>query len=112
MTRGAGLMLRKTGLDAEPHQLLDIADVQAFFEVSLHDPFRDFALQAMASRVRNQQMGPPRVRQPLDEIEPKLQADRLALPHQRRLTVGEVGRTAGLGREGRCARRLPKASRG
>src|ERR1022692_1920345 len=42
-------------------------------------------------------MRSPRIGQALDQIEAKLQADGLSLPHQRGMTVGEARRAAGFG---------------
>jgi hypothetical protein len=95
---------RKACLDAATDQFLDVSDIATLLKIALHDPFRDFALQIMARRVRDQEVRPSGIGQTLDQVEAELQADRLAVPHQGGVGIGKLREAAEFGREKPLAR--------
>jgi hypothetical protein len=73
---------RQTGLHTEPHQGIDVSDVDALLEIAAHDPVLDLALTAVPRGMRQQQVREARVRHALDQIEAKLNAAGRAEPQK------------------------------
>jgi hypothetical protein len=91
--------LGKAALDAEPHQFVDLADIDSLLKISLHDAVLDLRLQAMPCRMGNQQMRAAGVRHAFDQIEAEVQPDRRPMVHESLFHCRNPRRVAELGRE-------------